>query len=390
MIEIHRSEWRRVRFGDVVHNVNDYYEPERDGALPYVAGPHVDEEGAVVGSWGCTSDDDFPPTFKRMFQPGDVLLHSRNINKVAAVDRLGVTGEKLFVLRSREPHVLDQSLLVWLMKSGPMRKIAEDHFTGSVNKFLNWKPLSLAEFELPPLDQQRRIADLMWAVERYLASSRQLKVALQRTRHAYMAARLEQMADRGVEHARIGDLYRVRSGSTPSRGRQADYFDDGAIPWVKTLDLNEGYVTRTEERITERALRDTSCRVYPAGTVLVAMYGGFGQIGRTGLLAVPAATNQALSALTEPDGSLIPEFTQEVLKAKRSDWRRVAASSRKDPNITKSNVEDFLVPVPPHDEQARIVEALKSFDAALDGMQAAERGATGIRAALLNSLWGAQ
>ena len=90
-LNIDRSDWKRVAFGDVVANINDYFNPDVDGVLPYVAGPHINAGQPTVADYGSTDDDQFPPTFKRKFQAGDVLLHSRGIEKLASVSRLGLT-----------------------------------------------------------------------------------------------------------------------------------------------------------------------------------------------------------------------------------------------------------------------------------------------------------
>ena len=166
----------------------------------------------------------------------------------------------------------------------------------------------------------------------------------------------------------IGSISVVRSGATPRRSEQSRYFDDGDIPWVKTGDLNETVLETTQECITSVALAETSVRIIPAGTVLVAMYGGFGQIGRTAILGVDAATNQAISALTDLRADVLPAFLHEVLKAGRPKWRRVAASSRKDPNISKRDIEDFDVPVPPMDQQRQIVDLLRAIQAGIDAL----------------------
>ena len=90
----------------------------------------------------------------------------------------------------------------------------------------------------------------------------------------------------------LGEVAEIKSGSTPLRSNPM-FYENGNIPWVKTTDLNNSFITYTEEKITTHA----KARVNPPNSVLVAMYGGFNQIGRTGLLALPAATNQALSCL---------------------------------------------------------------------------------------------
>lgn len=158
----------------------------------------------------------------------------------------------------------------------------------------------------------------------------------------------------------VSEIADVKSGATPSREQPNRYFGLIGIPWVKTLDLNEDLIRATDESITATALRETSCSLLPEGTVLVAMYGGWEQIGRTALLAVPAATNQAISSLLMRSSSTVPEFVLRALQHARPRWHAVAASTRKDPNITKADVLAFAIPMPTPDEQAEIAHRLRT------------------------------
>ncbi|MBU1444217.1 MAG: restriction endonuclease subunit S [Gammaproteobacteria bacterium] len=158
----------------------------------------------------------------------------------------------------------------------------------------------------------------------------------------------------------ISDIADVKSGTTPSREKVDRYFSGHGAPWVKTLDLNEDVIWTTDEGVTAAALRETSCSLFPPGTVLVAMYGGWEQIGRTAMLAVPAATNQAISALVLKSGATVPEFVLRALQHGRTRWQGVAASTRKDPNITKSDVVEFEIPVPGPDEQSQIAQGIRA------------------------------
>jgi type I restriction enzyme S subunit len=156
----------------------------------------------------------------------------------------------------------------------------------------------------------------------------------------------------------LKDIARITSGSTPSRSNP-EFFAQGSIPWVKTTDLNNSFIVETEEKITPNA----KARTNPAGSVLIAMYGGFNQIGRTGCLSIPAATNQAISVLTIDQKAAIPAYVLAWLNAKVEDWRRIASSSRKDPNITGSDVAKFTIVLPELDEQQRVASCLSSLDA---------------------------
>ncbi|RZD82057.1 restriction endonuclease subunit S [Streptomyces albidoflavus] len=166
------------------------------------------------------------------------------------------------------------------------------------------------------------------------------------------------MSRKNWESRSLGDLASFASGKTPPRSRQAEYFDAGEIPWVKTMDLNNGRISRTSECITSRAVSDTKIRIHPPGTVLIAMYGGFGQIGRTGILCTPAATNQAITAILPDPDILDSRYLLHFLNYKVDYWRTVASSSRKDPNITKADVVGFPVELPSLNEQQEISEAL--------------------------------
>ena len=166
--------------------------------------------------------------------------------------------------------------------------------------------------------------------------------------------------DRDWTQSKIGEIFQVTSGSTPLRSDNR-FFENAYIAWVKTTDLNNGLIEKTEEKISQIALKETSVKILPKGTVFVAMYGGFNQIGRTGLLVHEAACNQALSAIY-PNEKIDSYFLLTFLNHKVDDWKNFAASSRKDPNITKSDVLAFPLIYPVKEEQTKIASFLSNVD----------------------------
>ena len=168
----------------------------------------------------------------------------------------------------------------------------------------------------------------------------------------------------------IGDVGSLSSGTTPARAIADRYYANGTIPWVKTLDLNNGEIHFTDECVTDTALKETSLSVYPPDTVLVAMYGGFAQIGRTGLLRLSAAVNQALTAVQLDRHRLIPVFLLHVLNLRVEYWKKVASSSRKDPNITSNDIRTFSLGLPTTlTEQEAIAGALTDADTLIDALE---------------------
>lgn len=162
---------------------------------------------------------------------------------------------------------------------------------------------------------------------------------------------------------KIGEVAFLSSGTTPSRKKEDLYFKNGEIPWVKTGDLNNSYIKKTEEKVTFSALNLSALKIFPINTVLLAMYGGFNQIGRTGILKIEATTNQAITSILIKDQSLLmPFFLQTWLNFRVNDWKQLAGSSRKDPNITKKDIENLYIPIPPIAEQKKIAEILETCD----------------------------
>ena len=170
----------------------------------------------------------------------------------------------------------------------------------------------------------------------------------------------------GWQNVRLEDIASIKSGGTPSRAQGKRYFDANGTPWVKTMDLNNGYIDRTNEAITDEALEESACSVFPKGSVLVAMYGGYNQIGRTGLLRLDAAVNQAISALQINLNDATSEYVLHWLNTHVDVWKQFAASSRKDPNITRKDVCDFPILLPPLEEQREIAEILSVWDEAIE------------------------
>ncbi|ONG02065.1 hypothetical protein BWQ95_22760 [Aeromonas hydrophila] len=171
------------------------------------------------------------------------------------------------------------------------------------------------------------------------------------------------------EVSSLKDVALFGGGTTPSRSQYDLFYKDGHHPWVKTLDLNNGPIFETDEYVTDAALTNTSLRKHKAGSVLVAMYGGFNQIGRTGLLRTDAAINQALLAII-PDGSkLYSGFLLSQLNYHVDYWKLVASSSRKDPNITSTDIKNYELPLPSVKEQTAIANVLSDSDALIDALE---------------------
>ena len=175
------------------------------------------------------------------------------------------------------------------------------------------------------------------------------------------------------EIGRVKHYFRTCSGGTPNTSQQELYYaDESGIPWVRTTDLQNDVLRSVEVFITEQALSDTACAVLPPGTVMVAMYGGDGTVGKNGLLAIPAAINQAVCGLL-PSTTHQSEYAFRFMQFYRPHWMIEAESSRKDPNISQERVRNAVFPKPPLAEQTLIASFLDRETSKIDGLVGEQR-----------------
>ena len=161
----------------------------------------------------------------------------------------------------------------------------------------------------------------------------------------------------------LGEVGKWQSGATPSRLCKEYY--GGDIPWLKTGDLNDGYITDIPEYITQKALKETSVKLNPAGSVLIAMYGA--TIGKVGILTFPATTNQACCACVEYEATDQQYLFYFLLSHKENFIRQGGGGAQ--PNISKEKIVETLLPLPPFNEQKRIVNEVEKWFSIIDKIE---------------------
>ena len=164
----------------------------------------------------------------------------------------------------------------------------------------------------------------------------------------------------GWEWKRLGELAKFQSGGTPKRSEKSYWV--GNIPWVKISDITDDmYVRDTEESITEEGLRNSSAKLFPKGTILYTI---FATIGKIGILDIEATTNQAISGI-RPKDNIDLYYMYYGLKFITNELKKVSAGVAQN-NINLTKLKDQKIPLPPLQEQKRIVAKLDSLFAKID------------------------
>ena len=165
----------------------------------------------------------------------------------------------------------------------------------------------------------------------------------------------------GWEWKKLGDLAKFQSGGTPSRSNKT-YWDNGNIPWVKISDItDEMYVTNTEEFITKAGLDNSSAKLFPKNTILYTI---FATIGKIGILDIEATTNQAISGI-QPKNNVDLFYMYYGLKFITNEVQKVSTGVAQN-NINLTKLKEQWFPLPPLEEQKRIVVNLDNLFAKID------------------------
>lgn len=155
----------------------------------------------------------------------------------------------------------------------------------------------------------------------------------------------------------IRDVATVSSGGTPNRNH-SEYWN-GGIPWVTTGELESVHIVETNETISDKALEDTNLRIYPAGTILMAMYGQGKTRGTVAILGMEATVNQACAAISVKAGN--PQFVLFALQNAYNDIRRLSNTGNQE-NLNADIIKTYSLSWAPISEQQKIVEILTTQD----------------------------
>ena len=157
----------------------------------------------------------------------------------------------------------------------------------------------------------------------------------------------------------VKELTDVVSGGTPSRDI-SEYWEEGTIPWVKTTELQNNIVTEVEEYITEQGLSNSSAKIVPSGTVLIAMYGQGKTRGMTAYLGIEACTNQACACIL-PSAKINQTFLWQFFILSYDNLRDMAKGGNQ-PNLNGNMIKNYPILCPPRELQEQFAAFVEQVD----------------------------
>lgn len=309
--------------------------------------------------------------------PNTIMINGLNLEfdfvtqRVARVECNGIITSAYIALSPRDD--INAEYICYLLKSYDACRAFHSMGRG-LRKILSYSELKNKPIVVPPLAEQERIAAFLDAecaeIDAVLEKTRASIEEYKKLKQAVITQAVTKgirgdrpMKDSGIEW--IGDIpaeWKVNliknvattgSGGTPESGNPSLY--DGDINWICSYDLKERPITKSERRLTQLGADSIAGNVQLKGSVLVAMYGGSGTIGNSGILECEAKTNQAICSIKFNNGYITDYFGFYYILSIRKCWMIFAVGTRKDPNISQDIVRKMPCILPPIAEQEEIV-----------------------------------
>lgn len=211
---------------------------------------------------------------------------------------------------------------------------------------------------IPSIKEQEEIADILSAVDNNITKINEIINATKKLKTSLTQKIFSEYINEKTERwVRLGDVCVTSSGGTPLKSKR-EYYENGTIPWLTSGEVRQGHVSTSKQFITKKALEDSSAKIFPRNTILIAMYGA--TAGQVGLLDFESSTNQAICGVL-PNDKFYPEFLYQFLLTITKNFVNQATGAAQ-PNISQTVIRDTLIPVPDLEKQHKIAEIISSID----------------------------
>lgn len=384
-LDLDKSTWTRVAFGDVVRNVNNTTkDPSASGVERVIAMEHMDPGELQINRWGDVADG---TTFTRLVTPGQTLFGKRRAyqRKVAFAEFEAVCSGDIYTFEAIKDALLPE-LLPFLVQSEGFFEHALGTSAGSLSPRTNWRDLSNFEFNLPPLDEQQRIAELMWAGERHLQSEslvqNELLISMRKFRDESVGELLNQSSR---DFSEFWEKSPESGFSAPPVCEQTGHY----VLSLAAIDI-DGYRSNQFKQV--KPTDSVTDKILKPGDLLISRANTRETVGRAAIFP------ENRSDVSFPDtmmrlhmkSEVSPAFTQAVIASMhgRKHMRRTAAGSATSMvKINRQSLGKMPFPVATLAEQQSVVSNLHIMESAVAANSTSLHALTALRATILNEIF---
>lgn len=378
-----RSEWKRLQFGEFAESINVRVEPADASEEIYVGLDDLDSGDLHLRRWGKGSD---VIGTKLRFCKGDIIFGRRRAyqRKLVVADFDGICSAHALVVRAK-PNFAIPEFLPFLMISDKFMNRAVEISVGSLSPTINWTTLKVEGFDLPPLDQQRRIAEILWAGDESLNRWLTVKSSIQDVRRSsatgFVASHLANITP-------LGDLLEEVQYGSSSKGILEPA--PGLLPLLRIPNVIGGKINTTELQWIEPGEQNESLRLSNGDVLIVRTNGNPDYVGRTAVYERqpdPCGFASYLIKLRPNQNRLLPAFLHEMLQTDllRAGIRRQVKSSAGNYNLNTQGIRGLGIPLPSITKQREFLANLSRIDESASDVEREIDSLNTLRFAFLNT-----
>ena len=354
----------KVIFGDVVRRANTKEDRHNTDKIYYVGGEHIESNEVLIENRGLIEGSTIGPMFYFGFKAGDILFVSRNphLRKAGMVTFDGICSEKTFVLETKDESVMLQRYLAFVMQSDHFWSYMEAHKSGSVNFFINWSTLEKYEFELPDIDKQKSLSDVLWAIN---DTKRAYRTLINKTNAVVNRQFEEDLKCCDYVLAKLSDECKVITKGTTPTTIGYDFVQEG-VNFIKIENIQtDGSIDKIGMMCINQECNNAMKRSQlQLGDILFSIAGAIGRSAKVTESVLPANINQALAIIRlREDSSLKRDYLYAVLQSgyieeQYTNLKRGVAQL----NLSLKDVGNFMIPIPSSEEQEEFVAFSKQAE----------------------------
>lgn len=397
------DDWEFVKLEDVILKIGDGGTPSTkikeyfNGDIPWVNVEDIKRE--IYDTRRHLSELGLKNSSAKLWPKGTIIFSfGASIGKVGIARVELCTKQGIAGIVPNPEKIYNEFLYYVLLKEADKIKKIGQSMGSTIKEVRPSKLVKLVEFGLPPIPEQKKIAEILSTVDKAIQKVDESIAKTERLKKGLM----QELLTKGIGHKEfkdteigriprgwrvttIGEECIVGTGGTPSRSNP-EYFG-GDIPWVKSTEVNYNIIRQTEETLTELGLRNSNAKVYPAGTLIIAMYGQGVTRGKCAILGVDAAINQACAAVIPKDENTVyVPYLYYWCQFKYEQIRGLGQGANQS-NLNLSLIRSIKVAIPSSiEEQRKIAEILSTVDKKLELEMKRKEKLERIKKGLMNGL----
>ncbi len=371
-----------MRLGDVFtitsggtpnKNETSYYE---NGTIPWVKTGDLKDK-YIYGKVECITQEGLENSSAKLFPKDTVLvaMYGATIGACSILSYEASTNQACAAFLPNEV-VLPEYLFYFL--SSKKEEFIKDG-VGGAQPNISSGYLKNVNFEIIPIAEQEKVICVLNQTDTLISLRKQQLAKLDEL----VKARFVELFDGKYDTVKIGDVFSTTSGGTPSKAHP-EYYENGTIPWLSSGEVNIGVIHSVKNYITQEGVDNSSAKMVPEDSVVIAMYGA--TAGQVGLLRIATTTNQAVCSVL-PNSRYVPEYLYYAIKSKK-DWMISQCAGGAQPNISQGVIKRMEIIDAPYELQKQFAAFVEQTDKSKLAIQKSLEKLETLKKALMQKYFG--